>query len=96
MDMISNDVFVYDKQVNKSDILGSNREYFDFAFEESNSKNIVESVEVLLNNCDVIVFTKSRDYSRVVKQISDQVVVDPIGTVSEYEGKFEQYETITW
>jgi GDP-mannose 6-dehydrogenase len=96
MDMISNDVFVYDRQVNKSDTLGSNREYFDFAFEESNSKNIAENVEPLLDNCDVIVFTKSRDYNRLVKQISDQVVVDPVGTVSEYEDKFERYETISW
>lgn len=92
---LDKDTLMYTPGLELGSLVGANRDYIDQNYPDI-KEQIVENQSEFLSRCDTLLFPNFGDYDQLVREIEDQIVVDPIGAVANHREQFVQYETVTW
>ena len=86
---------LYAAGVEISELIGSNRDYFDKALPDAES-HLIEDSEQFLDRADAVVFANDGSFPELFPRITSKPVVDPVGAVRERADEFEAYHSVTW
>lgn len=92
---IDADPVLYADGVTVSELIGSNRDYFDKTLPDAES-HLVEDHEAFLDGVEAVVFANDGDFPELFPEITSKVVVDPVGTVRDRADEFEEYRSVAW
>lgn len=88
------EIGIYEKNVDLDQTVGANREYIDRVLVE-NDPTSYEDPEEFLSEIEVVIFTNSGKYPELVSKLDSQLVIDPTGVVNT-ENVPDRYRTVSW
>ena len=86
---------LYADDVAVSELIGSNRDYFDKTLPDAES-HLIEEPGTFLDEVDAVVFANWGDFPELFPEVTSKVVVDPVGTVRDRADEFEEYRSVAW
>lgn len=89
------DPVLYADDVAVSELVGSNRDYFDKTLPDAESR-LVEDAGTFLDRVEAVVFANDGEFPELFPEIASKTVVDPVGAVRERADELDTYRPVTW